>query len=947
MVVKKGKNLGIFLGLFIIFIGLIFLSLRFFTLRNVIGIISIIVVIVELIIVGGSIYLARRYRTKKKLKRIILFTLLGIGTVLITVANVAIYRFTVPINQLLSSPTLNSKQLKSTKHASKNIVEKVSDEGFVLLKNQQQALPLIKQSHISVFGSASVKPVYGGSGSGAGNEKDNVTLQQGLKNAGFQVNSQLTKYYTSHKLTTKKQNNLNLVGADYRLREPNLSQKQLTDARDYANTALIVLSRRGGEGGDLPTSMAKYDGKKNQNYLELTAQEKALIKKVKAEKFKRVIAVINSSNPMELGFLNDQGIDGAILIGGPGATGMNSLGKILAGKVDPSGRLTDTYAYDTTSSPAYVNSGNFTYANHAKNQKNAKYVDYAEGIYVGYRYYETRYVNNKTNKTNEKAYHRAVQYPFGYGLSYTKFKQKITGYSTNASNISMTVKVKNTGHYTGKDVVQMYYSAPYYEGGIEKSHVNLARYTKTKALKPGQSQQVKLTMKVSDMASYDYKQRKAYVLDAGNYKINLMNNAHTVLASRNYTVPKRLVYNQNGKRSGDQTAAKNQFDSANGNLTYLSRADWQGTFPKAVNHRKASKQLLTQLYSKKVTNNSDDKAISFAHNGLKLQDMKGVDYHSNKWDKYLAQFSVGQMKYLIGNSLFSTQSIPSQGVPGTVDTDGPAGLNNILRGVNGVQYCSAVVVGSTWNTKLIKKAGKALGNELKANGNAGVYAPAVDIHRTPFSGRNFEYYSEDGLLSGKSAAAFVSGINSKGVFTYVKHFALNDQETNRDKGVSVWANEQAIREVYLKAFEIPVKEGKTTAIMSSYNRIGGTWSGADKGLMTNVLRKEWGFKGMVVTDMNLYDYQNVDQGIRAGNDMMLSSFGKEPTKLSNTNTGKQAMRRATHNILYTLANSSAATITTAFPKWIIYTGIVEGLLLGLLAWGYAKVAKPKKKDLSD
>jgi len=945
--VKKWKIFGIYLGALLIFIGVLFLSIHVFTLRRVTGIIFFIVLIVEATIIVRAVYLAKKNPTKKKLKRFILFTLLGISTVIITVANVAIYKFTVPINQLLSSPTLNSRQLKSTKKASKKMVEKVSDEGFVLLKNQQQALPLIKQSHVSIFGSASVAPVYGGSGSGAGNEKENVTLQQGLKNAGFQVNPHLTKYYKSHKIETKKQNNFNLVGADYRLKEPNLSQQQLTNARDYANTALIVLSRRGGEGGDLPTSMAKYDGNKRQNYLELTSQEKNLIQKVKAKKFKRVIAVINSSNPMELGFLNDQGIDGAILIGGPGATGMNSLGNILAGKVDPSGRLTDTYAYDATSSPAYVNSGNFTYANHAKGQENAKYVDYAEGIYVGYRYYETRYVDNKTNKTDEKSYHQAVQYPFGYGLSYTKFDQKVIKYSSDANNISMTVKVKNTGGYVGKDVVQMYYSAPYYEGGIEKAHVNLAAFDKTKRLKPGQSQQIKLKLKVSDMASYDYKQSKAYVLDAGHYKINLMNNSHDVIASRNYTVPKKVIYNKNGQRSGDQNAAKNQFDQANGNLTYLSRANWQETFPKAVNHKTASKQLLAQINRKNVTNKSTDKPINFAHNGLKLADLKNVDYSSNRWDKYLAQFSVSQMKYLIGNSLFSTQSIPSQGVPGTVDTDGPAGLNNILRGVNGVQYCSAVVTGSTWNSKLIKQAGKALGNELKANGNAGVYAPAVNIHRTPFSGRNFEYYSEDGLLSGKSAAAFVSGIKSKGVFTYVKHFALNDQETNRDKGVSVWANEQAIREVYLKAFEIPVKEGKTTAIMSSYNRIGGTWSGADKGLMTNVLRKEWGFKGMVVTDMNLYDYQDVDQGIRAGNDMMLSSFGKEPTKLSNTNTGKQAMRRATHHILYTLANSSAMTITTAFPKWIIYTGIVEGVLLGLLSWGYAKVAKPKNKDIVD
>ncbi len=922
----------------------------FGSIRGATNIFFVSVIILSIIILVFAFNLARKNPTKKKVKRRILSTLLSIGLILVIVFNGAVYNFNVVVGTFLSKADVNQEDIADAEIASKDISEKITDDGFVLLENKENALPLDtdndKEKNINVFGIGSVNTVYGGSGSGAGDESNNVTLQQGLENAGFSINSELASFYEDNKAKKKEQDNFNLVGADYTLSEPTLSNDLLARAEDFSNVAIITITRAGGEGGDLPTDMSEYGGSTENHYLELSKDEKELIDQITSMDFKKVIVVINSSNAMELGFLEDEGIDAAVWVGGPGSTGMNSLGKILDGTINPSGRLTDTYVYDVTSSPAYYNAGDFRYTDEQGNIKESSpsFVNYQEGIYVGYRYYETRYVNNETGEVDEEAYQNAVQYPFGYGLSYTTFTQEITDYITTDEKITMTVNVTNTGNVEGKEVVQLYYTAPYYEGGIEKSHVVLGAFDKTDILKPGESQTVTLELAVEDMASYDYQNEKAYVLDTGTYQIKLMKNAHDVIDYRTYDVPDTIIYNGENKRASDGLAATNQFGEAEGDLTYVSRADWEGTLPtERTENEKATEELLKALNDRSVEDNSDNEDIKFADHGLELKDVVGLDYNDPKWDQLLEQLSINDMAFLIGNSLYSTQELLSIDKPATKDIDGPAGLNGLLTGLNGVQFPSSVVIASTWNTDLSQELGETFANEATANGVSGIYAPAVNIHRTPFSGRNFEYYSEDGLLSGKIAAAFIKGTNSKGVYAYIKHFALNDQETNR-QGLAVWANEQAIREIYLKAFEIPVKEGEATAVMSSYNRIGTTWSGAHYGLLTTVLRNEWGFEGMVVTDMNLNEYQDVDQGIRAGNDLMLAPFGKEPTKLSTeTNTGRQAMRRASHNILYTIANSNAFEIKIQYPYWLLFIGLGNIIVLGLITLGFYKLMYTKSK----
>ena len=663
----------------------------------------------------------------------------------------------------------------------------------------------------------------------------------------------------------------------------------------------------------------------NQQNLKAAAIFIAMLP-IKAQGFGKVIVLVNSSNAMELGFLEDDAIDAALWIGSLGSTGFNAVGEILSGKVNPSGRLSDTYAYDLTSSPAYWNAGDFTYSN-----LDHHYVEYAEGIYVGYRFYETRYVDNTTGICDEAAYAKAVQYPFGYDLSYTTFEQSIADYKTTDSAIEMTVEVKNTGAVAGKDVVQVYYTAPYTVGGIEKSHVVLAGFAKTGLLQPGDSEKVTVSFAPEDMASYDETGAKAYVLEAGTYQIKLMNNAHDVIDQREYEVPATTTYSGDNARSTDLMAATNEFgDVAQGQIQqYVSRADWEGTLPTArTDGKTASAETVAAKENTPVYENNDsDQPITVADHGLTLEDMTGLDYDDPKWNDLLEQLSVDDMTNMIANGGWSTPEITSVGKPATNDLDGPAGINSLVSSLKGVSFPSEVIVSSSWNTDLAQHFGTAFGAEAAANHVVGLYAPGMNIHRTPFSGRNFEYYSEDGLLSGKMGAAMVQGVDSQGVYTYIKHFALNDQESNR-LSISVWANEQSIREIYLKPFELSVKEGGTTAVMSSYSRLGNTWAGAFKALLTDVLRNEWGFHGMVVTDsaMGNTNWMDVNLVIRAGGDMMLCLMGVKVD--SSTNTAQQTMRRACHNILYTQANSIAiAAAVDNTPYWLILLAIVDSILL--------------------
>lgn len=680
------------------------------------------------------------------------------------------------------------------------------------------------------------------------------------------------------------------------------------------------------------------------------------------EHFGTVIVLVNSTNAMELGFLEEDGIDAALWIGCLGSTGANAVGEVLSGAVNPSGRTSDTFAYAVESAPSYYSLGDYDYTNlewvntnpiAASSEPDAyHYVDYIEGIYVGYRYYETAAEDGFID------YDATVQYPFGYGLSYTTFEQSISDFQNDGETITMTVDVTNTGAVAGKDVVETYYSAPYTPGGIEKSAVVLGDFGKTGMIEPGQSEQVTLTIPIEDMASYDYTgikaQGGAYVLEAGDYTISLRSDSHTVIDSRTVTIEQDVIYNDAnaGARSSDGIAATNLFDdvSFGESLTYVSRADWAGTFPteRMPASREANETILAALTDTSVPTNNDAEDIVTANHGLKLEDMAGLDYDDPKWDELLEQVSADEMVNLVSNGGWATQAVSSVGKLAYTEVDGPNGVNNIMAGSTGNQYTAQSVLACSWNTELATEMGQTFAQEAIARKVCALYAPAMNIHRSPFSGRNYEYYSEDGYHSGKMAAAEIQGIQSQGVTTYAKHFAVNDQESNRDSGgLCTWVNEQAMREVYLKAFELAVKDGGTRGIMSSFNRLGTTCTAESPELLTTVLRDEWGFQGTVITDcILLLSYVNVDRAILAGNDLILSLMNlQSPTEaLTGTTSGRQALRAATHDILYTAANSAGQEVSAIpVPYWLyISVGVVDMGLMALCVFYFVRRHKAMK-----
>ncbi|MDO4599318.1 MAG: glycoside hydrolase family 3 N-terminal domain-containing protein [[Ruminococcus] gnavus] len=882
------------------------------------------------------------YRARKNKRMLKIFSaLLCIVLALVIVINLAVMNFYVMINQFLYRNTADPETVVNETQVAREVTEKIEEEGLVLLRNENKALPMT-ETKANIFGFASDAIIYGGSGSGAADESKNVNLSTALENVGIEVNKELAEFYKTKNDEAKAKNGVTIALSDYSVKEPSVEDYEnglLENAKEFSDTAIVVFGRAGGEGADMPMDMGMYEGgTEGRHYMELTENEEAMFDMVK-ENFEKVIVLINSSSPMELGFLENEKVDAAMWIGGPGSVGLQGVANALCGEVNPSGRLVDTYAYDATSSPAYMNIGDFTYTGTEHENGGMlggvapyKFMNYQEGIYVGYRYYETAAQDGYIN------YEETVQYPFGYGLSYTTFEQKMGALSIEGDTVSVDVTVTNTGNVPGKEVVQLYYTPPYTKGGIEKSHVVLVAFDKTEELKPGESQTLTLSFQKEDMASYDYKEAKAYVLEKGDYAIKLMKNSHDVIDQRTYKVSETVV-----NRESDLVEATNQFDDVAGDIVYVSRADWAGTMPKEkAKDQVPSEEVLKALQNTEVETDQDAEDIVFKKHGLTLKDVKGLEYDDPKWEQLLEQLSIQDMEQLIGMSGWQSVRIGSVGKPEVLDVDGPAGLNGLINGTKGNQYTSAVVVGSTWNTKLPEEFGKALGDEAYANKVSGIYGPAMNIHRTPFSGRNFEYYSEDGLLSGKMGAAMVRGCNEKNVYTYIKHFVLNDQETNAIGGAN-WCNEQAMRELYLKPFELSVKEGKSKAIMTTWSRVGATWAGASKPLLQNVLRDEWGFEGFVITDNAMMgDFQNADQGIAAGNDMMLSSTQKEIT-IDETAEGRQMMRKACHNILYVVANSNALEhARPGVPGWIYAYVAFDAVILGLIALGFMGCTKKKK-----
>jgi beta-glucosidase len=867
------------------------------------------------------------------------------------------------------------------------LVQQIAAEGIVLLKNEGQALPLAAEApRVTLLGRTAADPVYGGSGSGSTDTSTAVDFRAGLEHAGITVNDTVYGELETFAEDAPKTNIVMDKPAEsvYDIGEMPVAQYS-DDARasfaDFSDAAVVVIGRAGGEGGDLATDMDGWDEnyQPGQHQLELNQDEKDLIA-LANENFGTVVVVVNASTSMELGpVAQDAGVDAVLLVGSPGQSGLNALGQVLTGEVNPSGRTVDIYAADFTQDPTFVNFGSFQYENISGLSTDAGkgvdggayFVHYEEGIYVGYRYYETAAAEGFID------YDQAVVYPFGHGLSYTTFTQAVTGTELGAvdGEITVDVEVTNTGDVAGKQVVQLYYSAPYTPGGIEKSAVVLGAFDKTDLLEPGQSETVTLTLAVEDMASYDYQDARAYVLEAGDYALTVRDDSHTVSAGTEpitYTVDETVTYSGDDHRASDAVEVTNQFDDVNaafvdtpeeGKILNMSRADFAGTFPTAPTaaDATATDEVVAAFgkYDAAAVNAGSDAEMPTqgAEGDLGLIDVRGLDYDDPQWQALLDQISVEEMTNVILNGAYNTGAINSIVKEVTGDYDGPAGFSSFINdAISGVAYPSEVLLGQTWNPELAHAMGVSIGNEALTLDANGWYAPAVNLHRSPFAGRNFEYYSEDPVLSGVLATEVVNGAATKGVYSYLKHYALNDQETNRvNHGVATWANEQAIREIYLKAFELPVKNASAemsyiaddqgtvatteigaTAVMSSFNRIGSTWAGGSVALMDTVLRDEWGFRGIVITDFNLYEYMYPDQGVRAGSDLMLTF---QPMKVLEDTTSAEAVtniRTATHNILFAVANSNAmngiasgATVDYTPPTWR-YVQIAVDVLLGVL-----------------
>ena len=968
-------------------------------------IIAILILLVAMIVV-----MVAAHKAKKGVRHVIRWQA-GIAFVAIVAVLVNVICYGPMYNNV--SSILNAKKVelaKETTDQSRKTIQKVGEEGMVLLKNDG-ILPLASDTKkLNVFGWDSTNPLYGGTGSGSSDSSTAVGILQSLKDAGYKTNKSLTKMYTDYR---KDRPTIAMAEQDWTLPEPTkdyYTDSLMKEAKDYSDTAVVVIGRSGGEGADLPTDMKSVidgsykkqakqvsvspdnygyvkgtyknngdydDFDEGESYLELSNTEEDMLDTV-CSQFDKVIVVVNANNAMELDWVDKYEQIGAVIFApGAGATGFEALGEIINGSVNPSGKTADTFVKDLQQTPYYNNMGMNTYTNVddlkeqiAKNDSSYEgsmgFVNYAEGIYVGYKFYETAAEEGKIQ------YEDMVQYPFGYGLSYTSFDKKIENFKDNGDTVTFDVTVKNTGDVEGKDVVELYYTAPYTNGGIEKASANLLAFEKTDSIKPGKTETKSFTINKEDMASYDSEGIKVsgggYILEAGEYTISLRSDSHTVVSEEKFTVDKDIDYSKDG-RSSDKTTATNQFeDYARGDFEQLSRKDGFANYDTACGKlndaayemsdetRKAVESSTFGIYDGTKYDDKSDKMPKMEEdNGLQLADLVGKSYDDKDWDKLLDQLSFDDMSTLINVGGWQTAEIKSVGKIATSDCDGPAGLNNFITKAYGTAYPSEVLIAQTWNKELANEVGDSMGQEYVDADNYGWYGPAMNIHRSAFAGRNFEYYSEDSVLSGYMAANEINGAAAKGVYPYIKHFALNDQETNRCSFLLTYASEQTIREGYLKAFELAVKgfEGKAMAAMSSFNWIGTVPSCANNNLLNNVLRGEWGFTGMVETDYDgSYGYMITDHCIRNGNDLMLGFNSAESNKLTDKSaTAVLAMRQASKNILYTVANSGyyadgnpAAGMSKMTKLFVTVDVILAAILIAADAVVIVRFRKKRKKS---
>lgn len=837
---------------------------------------------------------------------------------------------------------------------------KLAEEGFVLLKNENAALPMNKGARISVFSKNSVNLSYGGSGSGGFDTSNNKDLYESLNDAGFVTNPTLKRFYESSQsgpVRTANSSDLD-NGDNQKIATAETPQSKYTDAvknsyADYSDAALVVITRIGGEGFDLPRYQGDSEGavSPDSHYLELDQNEIDLLTAVTDGTFKRVVVVFNTPSSFEATFLKDSAyaafadkIDAAVWIGFNGSNGITALGEILNGDVNPSGRLVDTWAADFTKNPSFVNFGTGCLPDTTDKYDGGMYysVDYEEGIYVGYRYYETR---GETD--GEDWYNANVVYPFGYGLSYTTFDWTVGDASASeielGTTITVPVTVKNTGSVAGKEVVQLYASAPYTLGGIEKAHKVLVGFAKTKLLQPGESETVTVSFDPYSAASYDYRDANSngfsgYELEAGEYTLYVSRNAHESEKAIALNLAADVQIGTDPTTDSEvvnrYTDSENFLDSDWQLDTMLSRADWEGTWPtpQTAQQHAGTDRLYEEIRSEEHNNPTDFDSEEYPWFGeeptLTLRDLlpsaeaEGyepvVSYDDERWEELMMGCDEEEMIALINNGAYHTLAMESVGLPATIHGDGPSGFTCFMskEQVNGTcQYVSEPVMASTWNINLMNELGEAIGEEGtigdKATGQpySSIYAPGVNIHRSPFGGRCSEYFSEDPFISGMMGAAEVQGIQSRGVLPTVKHFVANEQETHRSIGGDLsWLSEQALREIYLKPFEYTVKLGETRGIMTSFNRIGTRWTGGDYRLLTEILRNEWGFNGLVICDFNtIPQYMIPRMMFYAGGSLDLATQQSAMWTDCDTSDAGDAivLMRAVKDVMYALVNSNA------------------------------------------
>lgn len=883
---------------------------------------------------------------------------------------------------------------------SKNI--EICSEGFVLLKNEQNALPLASGAKVSVFGKNSVDLSYGGSGSSAFTGVDYKTIDDSLTAAGFETNGTLRKFYEDDGASgpDRTANSNDLDSGDTQVitvgeTPQTMYTQQVKDSySSYSDAAIVVITRIGGEGFDLPSYQGDTEGavSEDSHYLELDQNEIDLLAAVTDGGFDKVIVVFNIPSAFEATFLEDPDyapfadkIDAAIWTGFAGGEGIMALGKILNGEVSPSGRLVDTWAADFSKDPTFVNFGTGPSPAFSDKYTNGQYyfVDYEEGVYVGYRYYETRALTD-----GEDWYAENVVYPFGYGLSYTQFAWEVGQPSTSEikkdGTIEIDVTVTNTGAVAGKEVVQLYCTPPYYEGGIEKAAKVLCGFAKTGELQPNESETVTLSFDPYYAASYDYRDANGnsfcgYELESGDYILSVAHNAHETEKAFECSLYEDIRYSEDPV---SQNTVENRYTGAEGYTdsdyqlsTVLSRSDWEGTWPDAPT---ASEMTLSDDMLDELLDESPNDPNDLSGEAMPDFDMEGtltirdllpgsspepspqpiIAYDDPAWEELLDRCSVEELEKLINEGCYSTQAIEGIGLPATQHGDGPAGFTYFLNkdAVFGTcHYCSEPVMAATFNEDLMEELGNTIGeegywgNDKTGQPYSSIYAPGVNIHRSMFGGRNAEYFSEDPLLSGKMAAAEIRGCQEMGVICMVKHFAANEQETHRARNGDVsWLTEQSLREIYLRSFEIAVKEGESRGLMTSFNRIGLKWTGGDYRLITEILRDEWGFQGTVICDFNTHpEYMFSRQMAYAGGDLNLANTPVawvDPTDVGDL----VVLRRCAKNVIYSLANSNAMNgevIGYRMPDWQIIVLVVDAaILLGVIAWGAVGLMQAKKRE---